>query len=146
MFAWGYPSRQRLDSIRLGGGLRLQADGDSRRLALTSQKYTLKSLILKDTPSGFHNYIIQTSKFLTDHKSWSLKVTELNISNLNANYRMRFFHCSFSFLLYNFLRFNILMQIWQHQCQPFQRKHGLRYSCIPNKQKQASGRPKSCEC
>ena len=28
------------------------ADGDSRRLALTSQKYTLKSLILKDTPSG----------------------------------------------------------------------------------------------
>ena len=54
MFAWGYPSRQRLDSIRLGGGgLRLQADGDSRQLALTSQKYTLKSMILKDSPSGF---------------------------------------------------------------------------------------------
>ena len=53
MFAWGYTSRQRLDSIRLGGGgLRLQADVDSRRLALTSQKYTLKSMILKDTPSG----------------------------------------------------------------------------------------------
>ena len=51
MFAWGYPSRQRLDSIRLGGGLRLQADGDSRQLALTSQKYTLKSMILKDSPS-----------------------------------------------------------------------------------------------
>ena len=55
MFAWGYPSRQRLDSIRLGGGgLRLQADGDSRQLALTSQKYTLKSMILKDSPLGLH--------------------------------------------------------------------------------------------
>ena len=59
MFAWGYTSRQRLDSIRLGGGLRLQADGDSRRLALTSQKYTLKSMILKDTPSGLSNFNIQ---------------------------------------------------------------------------------------
>ena len=56
MFAWGYPSRQRLDSIRLGGGgLRLQADGDSRQLALTSQKYTLKSMILKDSPSGIRH-------------------------------------------------------------------------------------------
>ena len=64
MFAWGYPSRQRLDSIRLGGGLRLQADGDSRRLALTSQKYTLKSMILKDSPSDHTgistNFVKQT--------------------------------------------------------------------------------------
>ena len=32
--------------------LRLQADGDSRQLALTSEKYTLKSMILKDSPSA----------------------------------------------------------------------------------------------
>ena len=36
-----------------GGVYFLEADGDSRLLALTSQKYTLKSMILKDTPFGF---------------------------------------------------------------------------------------------
>ena len=89
MFAWGYPSRQRLDSIRLGGGgLRLQADGDSRQLALTSQKYTLKSMILKDSPSGGlaggHGHPGNWSSWRLEHNycSWQAAVSGI-----------RYFHC-----------------------------------------------------
>ena len=48
-----------------GGGLRLEADGDSRQLALTSQKYTLKSMILKDTPSELSQYHITEEEMHT---------------------------------------------------------------------------------
>ena len=74
MFAWGYQSRKRLGTIGLGGGggLRLKAEGDSRQLALTSQKYTLKSLILKvSSQVGFNlfpgkNYVAYFAHFVED--------------------------------------------------------------------------------
>ena len=61
-----FNSRQRLGNVwrGWGGGLRLEADSDSRQLALTSQKYTLKSMILKDTPSGVSQFVVTLSRFL----------------------------------------------------------------------------------